>query len=143
MMHRVKVERAVRPRVCWYAMDSGTTLMKNSFAHTYHQIEIVANNTHSLSDKQVNFCWKSSSYTPFLQTFQNNFNHVIVEMIERPKIEGSQSQGILGQALSPLLAVTKEDSNPSLLLKQEGWLGPVYTVCSKTDCPLFLALLTF
>ena len=47
--------------------------------------------TPSLSDKKVNFCAKRSGYTPFLQAFRADFNQVIIEMIARPKIEGSQS----------------------------------------------------
>ena len=61
-------------------------------------------------------------------------------MIGRPKMEGSQSWCALGQAFLPVLAVTKEDSNPLLHPKQEGGLGPE---CSKTGCPLFSALLSF
>ena len=61
-------------------------------------------------------------------------------MIARPKIEGIQSEGTLGQSPLSVSAVTKEDSNPSLLPKQEGGLGPE---CSKTGCPLFSALLSF
>ena len=49
---------------------------------------------------------------------------MIIEIIARPKIEGSQSFGTLGQALLPILAVTREDSNPSLLPKQAYRLGP-------------------
>ena len=60
-------------------------------------------------------------------------------MIARPKIDGSLSQNTLDQALPPILAVTREDSNPSLLPKQVGGLGPG---CPKTGCPLFLALLS-
>ena len=50
-------------------------------------------------------------------------------MIARPKIEGSQRLGTMGLALPPVMAVTKENSNPLLLLKQEGGLGQG---CSKT-----------
>ena len=47
--------------------------------------------TPSWRANQVNFCAKRSCYTPFLQAFRADFNHVIVKMIARPKIEGSQS----------------------------------------------------
>ena len=68
---------------------------------------------------------KDMLYTIFT-SFQADFNHVIIEMIERPKSEGSQSLGTIGQALLPLLAVTAEDSNPSFaeIGKKPGpWLG--------------------
>ena len=45
----------------------------------------------SLSANQVNFCAKRSCYTSFLQAFRAYFNHVIIKMIARPQIEGSQS----------------------------------------------------
>jgi len=50
-------------------------------------------------------------------------------MIARPKIKGRQSKGTIGQALQPVLAVTSEDLNPSLLPKQAEGLG---LWCPKT-----------
>ena len=50
------------------------------------------------------------------------------------EMEGRQSSGTVGQALPPVLVVTTEDWNPSLLPKQEEWLGPC---CPKTVCPPF------
>ena len=51
-------------------------------------------------------CEKVMLY-PFLRTFRADFNHVIAEMIARPKLEGSQSSDTLGQALPSVSAVTK------------------------------------
>ena len=73
---------------------------------------------------QVKFFAKRSCYTPFLRTFRAGFNHVIIEMIARPKMEGSQSSGTLSQALLPVSAVTKRLIPLSLLPKQAGRLGP-------------------
>ena len=96
--------------------------------------------TPHLSGKQVNFCAKRSCYTPFLRALRANFSHVLVEMIERPKLEGSQSQGTLGQALLPVSAVTKGSNPLSLLPKQAEGFGPE---CPKTGCPLISAFLSF
>ena len=81
---------------------------------------------------------KRSYYTPFLRVFQDD--HVIVEMIARPKLFASHSYGTLGQALPPVSAVMKSAHPLSLSQKQEERLGPG---CPKTGCPLILALLSF
>ena len=60
----------------------------------------------------------------FLRAFRAEFKHVIFEIIARPKLEGSQSLGTMGQALAPVSAVTTEDSNPLLLPKQAVGFGP-------------------
>ena len=56
------------------------------------------------------------------------------------EIRGQPVLGTLGQALLPISAVTKEDSNPSLLPKLEGGLG---LGCPKTGCPLIAAMESF
>ena len=45
-----------------------------------------------------------------------------------------------GSSLLSVLAVTREDSNPSLLPKQVEGLGPG---CLKTGCPLIAAMKSF
>jgi len=77
---------------------------------------------------------------PVLQPFRADFNHVIIKMITRPKIKGCQSWGTLGQDLFSALAVTTEDSNPSLLPKQA---EEFCSGCPKTGCPQFLTMLSF
>ena len=61
-------------------------------------------------------------------------------MIERPKIEGSQSKSTMGQALLPVSAVTKGSNPLSLLPKLAGGLGPG---CPKTGWPLIAAMGSF
>ena len=84
------------------------------------------------------FCMSQMRHISFLQTVHVNFKHVILKMIPWPQLEGSQFQGIQGQALLPVSAITKGSNPLSLLQKQAKGPG-----CPKTGCSLFLALLSF
>ena len=95
--------------------------------------------TPSLSDKSVDFAWNKTCYISFLRAFYADFNHVIFEMIPWPQLEGIQSWGTMGQAYSPVSAVTKGSNPLSLLPKQAGRLGPE---CPKAASPPFSALLS-
>ena len=53
-------------------------------------------------------------------------------MIHWANLKGRQFWGTMGQALLPVSAVTREDSNHSLLPKQAEGLG---LWCPKTVCP--------
>ena len=96
--------------------------------------------TPSLRGKWVDFARKETCDISFLRAFHVDFNHVILKMIQWPKLEGSQSKGTMGQALLPVSAVTTEDSNPSLLPKQAERLGPR---CLKRGCPLIAVMGSF
>ena len=61
-------------------------------------------------------------------------------MIHWANLEGRQFWDIMGQALMPVSAVTREDLNHLLLPKQAGGLG---LGCPKTKCPLIAAIETF
>ena len=56
-------------------------------------------------------------------------------MFHWANLKGRQFEGNMGQALLPLSAVTREDSNLSLLPKQAGGLGPWYVL---SMCLLFI-----
>jgi len=77
-----------------------------------------------LNGKSVDIAWKKTYYKPFLHTFHANFNNLFLKMIPWPKLEGSQPYGTLRQALILVSAVTTEDSNSLLLLKQVEGLNP-------------------
>ena len=94
-----------------------------------------------MSGKSVDFAQNKACYISFLQAFHADFNHVILEMILWPQLEGSQSEGTLGQALLPISAVTKGLNPLSVMPKQRGWLGPGKP--SKTNCPLIAAMRSF
>ena len=79
--------------------------------------------TPSLRGRSVDFAQKKTCYTPLLSASRANFNHVMVEMIGRPKLEGSQSLATVGQALRTILAVTKGSNPLSSLRKQKGGLA--------------------
>ena len=79
--------------------------------------------------------WSTELYhISFFQIFLVELEYITFKMIHWAKMKGRQFLGTTGQALPPVSAVTREDSNLSLLPKQVGRLG---LWCSKAVCPPF------
>ena len=71
-------------------------------------------------------------YKLFSQIFSVGLEYVIFEMTHWVHLKGRQFKDTMVQALPPVSAVMKEDSNYSLLPKQAGGLSPW---CPKSVCP--------